>query len=95
MHWFALGLAFILALAVIAIGTQYVACPYGGAYGLNGHSTDDRWPLKWFMLFRFGSSLPVSSVQAFLTRSARLRHETISLGGVTRAGGAVLPADWR
>ena len=27
MHWFALGLALLLALAIIAIGTQYVASP--------------------------------------------------------------------
>ena len=27
MHWFALGLALLLALAIIAIGSQYVASP--------------------------------------------------------------------
>jgi hypothetical protein len=27
MHWFALGLALIVALAIIAIGTQYIASP--------------------------------------------------------------------
>jgi hypothetical protein len=27
MHWFALGLALVLALAIIAIGSQYVASP--------------------------------------------------------------------
>jgi hypothetical protein len=27
MHWFALGMALLVALAIIAIGTQYVASP--------------------------------------------------------------------
>jgi hypothetical protein len=27
MHWFALGLALLVALAIIAIGTQYIASP--------------------------------------------------------------------
>jgi hypothetical protein len=27
MHWFALGTALLVALAIIAIGTQYIACP--------------------------------------------------------------------
>jgi hypothetical protein len=28
MHWFPLGLALLVAVAIIAIGTQYVASPF-------------------------------------------------------------------
>ena len=175
MHWLALGTALLVALAIIAIGSQYVASPlaatrsfghflrttptslggfasrgarhrigvgctgvreveraqrgrphpacgshhprgrhaahsgserlhqtrlrhsrsHGGGYGLGGHASDDWWALRWSMLFRSGSSSPASLAQASLTRSPLRRRAAISLDGVTRAGGAVSPADWR
>ena len=68
---------------------------HGRAYGLGGHASDDWNTRRWCMLFQSGSSLPRSLAQECSTRSARRRRKAISLGGVTRAGGTFLLADWR
>ena len=50
MHWFALGLALVLALAIIAIGIQYVASPLTAtrSFGLPlpGNDANIAWWLR-------------------------------------------------
>ncbi len=50
MHWLALGTALLLALAIIAIGTMYIASPTAATRGfglpLPGDGTDIAWWLR-------------------------------------------------
>jgi hypothetical protein len=52
MHWFAFGLPLLLALAIVAIGTQYVASPLAAtrSFGLPLPPQDDANIPSWLRL---------------------------------------------
>ena len=71
MHWSALGLALLLALAIIAIGTQYVASPLTAtrSFGLPipGNDANFAW---WLRLKGVRDIVLGLSVLAFMLWSA-------------------------
>jgi hypothetical protein len=71
MHWFALGLALLVALAIIAIGTQYIAGPLTAtrSFGLPlpGNDTNIAW---WLRLKGVRDIVSGLTVLAFMMWSA-------------------------
>ncbi|MGI4944036.1 MAG: DUF4267 domain-containing protein [Janthinobacterium lividum] len=52
MHWLATGLALLLALAIIAIGTRYVASPRSATRSLGLPVPEDGPAIAWWLLLK-------------------------------------------
>jgi hypothetical protein len=49
MHWFTLGLALLLAVAIIAIGTQYVVSPRAATRSFGLPLPEDGANIAWWL----------------------------------------------
>jgi hypothetical protein len=69
MHWFTLGLALLLAVAIIAIGTQYVVSPRAATRSFGLPLPEDGANIPWWLRLKgvrdIASGLTVLSLMAW------------------------------
>ena len=71
MHWFALGTALLVALAIIAIGSQYVASPLAATRSFGLPLPENGTNIAWWLRLKGGRDIVSGlAVLAFVKWSA-------------------------
>ncbi|BAM92352.1 conserved membrane hypothetical protein [Bradyrhizobium oligotrophicum S58] len=86
MHWFSLGLALLLAVAIIAIGLQYVARPFAATRSFGLPLPETGANIAWWLRLK-----GVRDIASGLTVLALMMWGTSSALGLVLLAEAVIP----